>query len=59
MSNNDFDKNKKTGGTPYIAIGVALGVVFGVVFKNIGLGLAIGVAIGAGIDFQKSKKNDN
>lgn len=56
---DDLKENeKKTDGTPYIALGVALGVAFGVAFKNIGLGIALGVAIGAGMESIKSKKND-
>ncbi|MGI6227191.1 MAG: hypothetical protein ACOYJ1_13150 [Peptococcales bacterium] len=53
------DNEKKTDGTPYIALGIALGVVFGAAFKNIGLGIALGVAIGVAMDSIKSKKNEN
>jgi F0F1-type ATP synthase membrane subunit c/vacuolar-type H+-ATPase subunit K len=52
------DNEKKPKEIYYIAVGIALGTALGVAFKNIGLGLAIGVAVGAGIDSQKSKKND-
>lgn len=55
----DFNDNEKTPKeTSYLAVGIALGVGLGVAFKNIGLGLALGVAIGAGIDSQKSQKNN-
>ena len=42
----------------YLAVGIAVGAALGAALKNVGLGLAIGLAIGAGVDSQKSKKND-
>jgi F0F1-type ATP synthase membrane subunit c/vacuolar-type H+-ATPase subunit K len=50
------DNEKKTDGTPYIALGIALGVAFGAAFKNIGLGIALGVAFGAVMEAIKSMK---
>lgn len=52
----DLNSNEKE--TNYLAVGIALGTAVGVALKNIGLGLAIGVAIGAGMNYQKTKKND-
>jgi len=57
-NNDKKDLNSNENKTNYIALGIALGTAVGVALKNIGLGLAIGVAVGAGINHQKSKKND-
>ncbi len=58
-NNNDKnDLNSNENKTNYLALGIALVTAVGVALKNIGLGLANGVAVGAGINYQKSKKND-
>ena len=42
----------------YLAVGTAVGAALGATLKNMGLGLVIGLAIGAGVDSQRSKKDD-
>ncbi|SFJ28548.1 hypothetical protein SAMN04487936_101532 [Halobacillus dabanensis] len=60
-----MNKNKKTTGDTYLAIGIGLGLPLGavvglIIFDNLaigaGIGLVLGITVGTAMDSNKTKK---